>query len=147
MEFVPPPGLRLSWTANTASDLWKYDVYYGDNEFFVPDEMNQLGSTDGTEITDGSWVKTNQYFYKLIAVDRHGNESPAALLRPEDIETGTMLQNFTASFSGTAVEISWRLSEVDEGAEFHVLRAERGQPVRGALFYGDRAGGARVLCG
>jgi len=52
-------------------------------------------------------VHAYHYFYKLIAVDRHGNESPAALLRPEDVKVGTLLQSFAASLSGPFVEISW----------------------------------------
>ena len=123
-ESASPYGLALSWTPNSASDLWKYNVYRSDDELFVPDGSNQIGTTDGTQLFDGSWVNGSMYFYKLVAVDRHGNLSPAALLRPEDINVGTMLQSFAALLSGGAIEISWTLSEAGADARFVVLRSE-----------------------
>ena len=102
-ETASPPGLQLAWTANPASDLWKYNVYRGADELFVPDESNLLGSTTDTELHDGSWVKAYLYFYKLLAVDRHGNMGLEALLRPEDIKVGTMLQSFAASLEQSAI--------------------------------------------
>jgi len=126
IENASPPGLALSWSPNEASDLWSYRVHRGVTETFMPDESNRIGSTDETMLFDGSWTHGADYYYKLVAVDQHGNRGPAALLRPEDVQSGTMLQSFTASLTGTAVEISWRLSEVDEGVEFHVLRSSTG---------------------
>ncbi len=67
---------------------------------------------------------TGGYFYKLVAVDRHGNMSPEALLAPDDVHTATMLQSFAASFKGSHIEISWILSEVGANASFEILRAE-----------------------
>jgi hypothetical protein len=125
-EIASPPGLELSWERNSASDIWKYNIHRGDDEFFVPDGSNQIGTTESTQLIDGTWVKAFTYFYKLVAVDRHGNAGPASLLRPGDIKVGTMLQSFAASLTGAAVRISWKLSEVDEKAEFHVLRANAG---------------------
>jgi hypothetical protein len=122
-EVESPPGLALSWNPNDAPDLWKYDVHRGDDESFVPDQSNQIGTTDGTMIVDGSWVKAYMYFYKLVAVDRHGNTSVPALLRPQDIKVGTTLASFAAALSGAAVEISWTLTEAGADARFVVLRS------------------------
>jgi hypothetical protein len=122
-ESASPKGLALTWTRNSASDLWKYNIYRGDDELFVPDVSNLLGTTDGTSLLDTGWMKAYGYFYKLVAVDRHGNASPAALLRPDDINVGTMLQSFAAALSGSAVEISWTLSEAGADARFVVLRS------------------------
>ncbi len=125
-EIASPPGLALSWTPNAASDIWKYNVYRGDDELFVPGVSNLLGTTDGTGYHDGTWVYAYQYFYKLAAVDRHGNMGPAALLRPEDVNVGTTLQSFAASLSGSFVEISWTLSEAGADTRFAVLRSAAG---------------------
>ena len=122
-EIESPHGLMLSWNVNAASDLRKYDVYRGEDELFVPDESNRIGTTDGTTLFDGTWAKAYEYFYKLVAVDVHGNKSPEALLRPEDINVGTMLQSFAASMSGSVVEISWTVSEAASDVQFVVLRA------------------------
>jgi hypothetical protein len=122
-ETASPPGLKLTWTRNAASDLWKYDVHRGDDALFVPDASNLLESTNGTEIQDANWIKAYLYFYKLVAVDRHGNKSPAALLTPGDIKVGTLLQSFAATLKKLGIEVSWTLSEEGSGAEFHVMRA------------------------
>jgi len=123
-ETASPPGLELTWTANSASDLWKYNVHRGSDEFFVPDGSNLLGSTRGTALHDGTWVMAYHYFYKLVAVDRHGNTGPAALLRPEDIKVGTTLMSFAAALKQSAIEVSWRVSEAGADLSFSVLRAE-----------------------
>jgi hypothetical protein len=123
-EVAAPPGLRLTWAANDAPDLWKYDIHRGDDEFFIPDASNRIGSTETTEFFDGDWMKANMDFYKLVAVDRHGNGSPAALLRPEDINVGVLLQSYAASLAGSCIEISWSLSELGPGTSFFVLRSE-----------------------
>ena len=123
-EIASPAGLMLSWEANAASDIWKHNVYRGGDELFVPDASNLLGSTDGIGYHDGTWVKAYHYFYKLVAVDRHGNASPAALLRPEDVKVGTMLASFAAVLGEAAIKVSWTLLEADENVRFGVLRAE-----------------------
>jgi hypothetical protein len=123
-ETASPNGLALSWTSNSASDIGKYNVYRGADALFVPDVSNLLGSTDATTLFDPGWVKALQYFYKLVAVDRHGNAGPAALLKPEDVRVGTMLQSFAASLSGPFVEITWKVSEAGADIRFVVLREE-----------------------
>ena len=123
-ETASPHGLSLTWTPNGAGDLWKYDVYRGDDALFTPDESNRIGTTDETTLFDGSWVHAYNYFYKLVAVDRHGNSSAAALLGPEDVKVGTLLQSFAASYSLGGIELGWRLSEAAAGVSFVVMRAE-----------------------
>jgi hypothetical protein len=125
-ESAAPPGLALSWTANAAADIGKYNVYRGDDASFVPDASNMIGTTDGTLIVDGSWVKAYLYFYKLVAVDKHGNASPPALLRPEDVKVGTMLASFAASLMQSGIEVAWTLSEIDEDAALAVHRSTGG---------------------
>lgn len=123
-ETASPPGLRLAWTPNPAPDLWKYDIHRGGDAGFTPDASNLVGSTGGTEYHDGEWLESNRYFYKLVAVDRHGNISPAATLAPGDVKVATLLQSYAAALAGSCVEISWTLSEIDDGAIFEMMRAE-----------------------
>ena len=123
-ETASPHGLSLAWTPNGAGDLWKYDVHRGNDALFTPDESNRIGTTGETALFDGSWVHAYSYFYKLVAVDRHGNTSAAALLRPEDVKVGTLLQSFAASYSLGEIEVAWRLSEAGDDKRFIVSRAE-----------------------
>ncbi|HER44056.1 MAG TPA: T9SS type A sorting domain-containing protein [Candidatus Eisenbacteria bacterium] len=123
-EVASPAGLSLTWTANTAPDLARYDIHRGLDALFVPDGSTLLASTAGTEYLDETWMLTGGYFYKLVAVDRHGNMSPEALLAPEDVHVATLLQSFAAGFKGSAVEITWVLSEAGADFGFEILRAE-----------------------
>lgn len=47
------------------------------------------------------------------------------------IYIGTLLQEFAASYGGGAVEVTWRLSRMDDGVRFRVLRREEGAAAYG----------------
>jgi hypothetical protein len=66
----------LHWAANREADLAAYRLYRGNSPGFVPD-----GSTFVAEVADTQFVDAvaQPYWYKLVAVDAHGNVSPAAL--------------------------------------------------------------------
>jgi len=146
-ETESPAGLLLSWEPNGASDLWKYNVHRGEDALFKPRESNLVGSTTDAELHDGTWTKPSRYFYKLIAVDRHGNAGSAALLRPEDVKVGTTLASFAAALAGSVIEISWTLSETDETATFLALRSiDGGAYAELASAAIIRSGAAYSLC-
>jgi len=124
IQSLTPPGLRVYWELGTESDLGHYEVYKGPAEDFVPGVSNLVGNAADTELLDPDWTPADEDFFKLIAVDVHGNRGPAALLRPENIYVGTLLQSFSASWTDSWIELKWTLSQVDDGIEFHVLRAD-----------------------
>jgi hypothetical protein len=78
-----PDGLVISWSPNSEADLDGYAVYRGVTEGFVPGPGNLLDSPCDTMIFDGGW--NGSFFYKVSALDVHGNESDFALLRPSDV--------------------------------------------------------------
>ncbi len=86
-SFVPE-GLDITWEPNTEIDLDAYAVYRGLTEDFVPGPGNMLRSECDTFYFDSGWTWDGGYFYKVSAIDIHGNESPHALLRPNDITGG-----------------------------------------------------------
>jgi hypothetical protein len=77
-----PAGLLLTWARNTESDLDCYRVYRGGSESFEPGPGNLLGAPCDTTVFDGSWSWDGKYWYKVAAVDIHGNESSYAVLGP-----------------------------------------------------------------
>jgi hypothetical protein len=80
-----PAGLLLSWDPNVEPDLDGYVVHRGLTEDFMPGPGNLLASPCDTFLIDGEWRWDTPFFYKVAAVDVHGNTSGFALLRPVDV--------------------------------------------------------------
>jgi hypothetical protein len=69
----------LHWDPNTEADLAGYRLYRGASAGFVPGPGNLVGALPDTGYVDPAGVPS---YYKLTAVDSHGNESLVALLSP-----------------------------------------------------------------
>ncbi len=117
-SFVPE-GLDISWGPNTEIDVSHYNVYRGTSDDFVPGSGNLLICLPDTTTFDGDWRWDSGYYYKVSAIDIHGNESPYAVLSPEgvtgddtpDVPLATYLeQNYPNPFNPVTT-ISFGLSE------------------------------------
>ena len=75
-----PGTTGLHWGANTEPDLAGYRVYRGTNPAFALDATSFVAETADTALTDAA---ASPYYYKLVAVDVHGNVSPWAFVRPD----------------------------------------------------------------
>ena len=69
----------LHWNRNTEADLAGYRLYRGTNASFTPGAANLVAALADTGYADASGVPS---YYKLTAIDAHGNESPVATLLP-----------------------------------------------------------------
>src|SRR5262249_40646440 len=70
---------HLHWGKNGESDLKGYRIYRGSSAGFVPGPGNLIASPPDTGYAD---VGPSGRYYKLSAVDVHGNESAHSLLTP-----------------------------------------------------------------
>lgn len=70
---------QLTWGANSESDLAGYELHRGASAGFVPGPGNLIASTTSTNFLDSGEVGD---FYKLAAIDMHGNRSGYALVTP-----------------------------------------------------------------
>jgi len=77
-----PAGLRLTWDPNSELDLSHYNVYRGADSGFIPGAGSLLSCTADTTLFDSGWGWESEYWYKVAAVDIHGNESSFAVLGP-----------------------------------------------------------------
>jgi hypothetical protein len=70
---------HLHWGENSELDLAGYRVYRGTSAGFIPSPGNLIAA-----LTDTTWSDAGPAgaYYKLSAVDAHGNESSFALLSP-----------------------------------------------------------------
>jgi hypothetical protein len=73
---------HLHWAANSEADLSEYRLYRGNAPGFVPGPANLLSAQPDTGFADAGAAGA---YYKLAAVDLHGNESAHALLGPGDV--------------------------------------------------------------
>jgi hypothetical protein len=80
-----PEGLQLTWDPNSESDLAGYNIYRGTSSGFVPGPGNFVTATPDTAAFDGEWSWEAGYWYKVAAVDIHGNESPFAAVGPDAV--------------------------------------------------------------
>ena len=90
-------GTRLDWGESAAPDLAGYRLHRGGSAGFVPDLSNLISAQPTTGYND--WTGTPNY-YKLCAVDIHGNISPYALLTPEgtvDVPTAPLPRELALS--------------------------------------------------
>jgi hypothetical protein len=83
-SFVPE-GLLLVWAPNAESDLDGYRVYRGTSEGFAPGPGNMLSAVCDTALLDSGWRWNSGYWYKVSAIDIHGNESGYAVLGPDAV--------------------------------------------------------------
>jgi hypothetical protein len=63
---------HLDWAANPENDLAGYHVYRGNTYGFIPSPGNQVATLTGVHLDDPA---PSGSFYRLSAIDVHGNES------------------------------------------------------------------------
>ena len=79
-----PPGVTLSWDPNTENDLSFYIVHRGSSPGFIPSRFTEIGQTAEPGITD-EYDLWHESYYKIFAVDRHGNAGPYASIGPNEL--------------------------------------------------------------
>ncbi len=84
-QVYTPEGMQLTWDPNSEGDLAGYNIYRGTSSGFIPGPGNFVTSTADTLTFDGDWSWEAGYWYKIAAVDIHGNESPFAVTGPGEI--------------------------------------------------------------
>jgi hypothetical protein len=106
---VQPGVLRLHWRPNTEPDLLHYAIYKGHDPRFEISTSNRIGVTPDTTFIDGDFGVAN--FYRVTAVDIHGNESPNPPLvtAVEQVASRTMLHTPFEPPDGGPVQIRYAL--------------------------------------
>jgi hypothetical protein len=136
---------HLHWNPNTEPDLANYRLYRGSSPAFATDAAHLVAAPPDTGYADAAGAP---YYYKLTAVDSHGNESPAALLQPQGtlaVEPGVTrlaLARPAPNPAGSATRIAFDLPRA--GRVTLALFDASGRRVR-TIVEGNREAGAYTL--
>ena len=99
-----PAGVALHWGMSTEPDLAGYRLYRGTRVDFVPGPDNLIAATADTGHVDHP--ATCAVYYRLSAVDVHGNESRYALVTPAG-PTAALAALVSGEFKDGAVRLTW----------------------------------------
>jgi hypothetical protein len=148
------PALYLSWRPNTEPDLAGYRVYRGTDPTFDPDASHLIVAVVDTVATDSGWNWESGFYYKVTAIDVHGNESFWAGLAPTEIagseDPPVVVRPFLANHPNPfnpLTKITYALDQPAEvvlrildarGREVAVLREGRQQVGRHAVEWDGR---------
>ena len=119
---------HLHWDPNSETDIAGYRLYRGASAGFVPGPGSLIASPPDTGYADAGSVG---FYYKLSAVDQHGNESGYALLTP----TAT-----TGVSEGLPPEIALRRPTPNPASGPTTLRYALPREARVSLMIYDAAG-------
>jgi hypothetical protein len=97
-----PSANTLHWHARAVTDLRGYEVYRGASATFEPSGANRMATTTDTNLVD----VPGAIYYKLAAIDVHGNRSRYASAAP-DRPVATLASFLRAHRSSSHVQVVW----------------------------------------
>ena len=97
----------LHWGPSRAPDLRGYRIYGGTNRDFVPSDANLIAEVSDTAYVDPA---PRPRYYRLAAVDIHGNLSHFVLVSPES-PVATLVSLVSAEGKSDRVSIVWYVGQ------------------------------------
>jgi hypothetical protein len=104
----------LHWGANSEADLAGYRIYRGTTPDFAPDPASLIAAVGDTGYVD---VAGGPFYYRITAVDTHGNESASAFALPSGTADVTHARPAVLELAGAwpnpargGAEVRWSLS-------------------------------------
>ncbi|MBD3178320.1 MAG: T9SS type A sorting domain-containing protein [Candidatus Latescibacteria bacterium] len=125
-EYRPEPErLTLFWHPNNNdADLYGYRIYRGEGKDFIPREENLIAATTDTIVSALPYYPVQPWYFKLAAVDIHGNESRMAVLAPTEVPIATLVTSSSATWVADGVRVSWEIGEGELNPDYDILRKE-----------------------
>ncbi len=113
---------QLHWNPDKVDpDVGHFSVYRSTSSGFPLNDGTRLQTTIDTTVIDSSAEVGQQYFYRITAVDIHGNESqPTAELHTAALSV--QLASMTATTLTTGVQLNWTTVSETNSLGFYVER-------------------------
>lgn len=102
------PQVQLTWSSPADPDVGHYDIYRSTISGFIPSPAFKIGIISSTSYTDGSPSPGHIYYYRIVAVDIHGNESQPS---NEASAPVTITQSFSLRNSWNMISIPFTLND------------------------------------
>ena len=131
-------AVLLSWTANAEPDLYGYRVHRGNDAFFTPGAANLVGSPTSPSFHDA----TGGHFYKVAAVDVHGNVGPFVLVQPA-AAVGVTVGLVSSAAGPAGVTLTWYADP--QVVPFATLERDDGEGLWQAITSGAPDGGGWLV--
>ncbi len=103
---VTMTDITLHWDANTAVDLFKYNIYRNTD----PEEPTLIDTVDSittTYIDDNIPNEEDSYYYWVSAADENGNEGTLSDSILSYLDIPDQVQNFSIDLVGSDAVLSW----------------------------------------
>jgi len=123
---LDPFNVRLRWEKSSSVDVSYYNVYCGGAPDYEPCQARLIGSPAEIQFLDWGLAPGTVYHYKVVAVDRAGNESKPAVVRVET--PAAKSATVTVSAAGGKVTAPARVVEAglpDGGKAVEFPKADR----------------------
>lgn len=106
-EPISEGRLRLHWNPNSEADISHYVLHKGADPGFTPSQSTRIATPVDTLFIDPLYAP--RVYYKLAAIDVHGNSSTFAVHETTDDLISVLAENFSAVMSRGAVLLAWRI--------------------------------------
>jgi hypothetical protein len=115
-------SINIHWNPDKIDpDVGHFSVYRSTSSGFPLNDGTRLQTTVDTTVTDSSAEVGQQYYYRVTAVDIHGNESqPTAELHTAALSV--QLASMTATTLTTGVQLDWTTVSETNNLGFYVER-------------------------
>jgi hypothetical protein len=116
-------SVQLNWNPNTTDhDVGRYDIYRSDTSGFIPNSSLKIGTSGTPAYTDTSFVAADNYYYRIITVDVHGNESGTSNEASVEVPLPVEMTSFTVTTNRWNAELHWKTATEANNYGFELER-------------------------
>ena len=112
---------HLGWSEESTPDLYRYVIYQGTSADFDTANAERYYTKD--TVYNFNYSSANKYFYKVLAVDIHGNQSELSNEAGNPV-VPVELESFAAKSNQDKVILNWKTATEKNSNEFEIERAD-----------------------